>query len=768
MNEEPAERVEQPLLPHDIDPLVRGVAPALIEHGFGKGFSFFDPARKAWSLRAVDELFDRYVERPDLGKGRFLEKLHGQIGSTSDDAILLAAELLTLQALPLSNLTKATKIMRIEQVLGWMRDPVTLPADVEAAFSQGTWNGGTGANTLLWKWLSDAVRVVQAWWNIPEHERTRALTNPWSWRDWIHAVPVMNSLREGLLYLAFPGYFLPIVNLGHKTAIRKAFGYRLHQPLGDLDRDLYLITLDLQHESGGAVDYYLPPFVQEWRTKADPAGEQRAWLVRPRPGGQALVQEWQQEGFVSLAGAHLGAVQPGAELTEVRASVEEGYQHLDYAQRVALANEYYTFLSRMAEGHIVTTVVGNQLYLGVLAGEPTYDTIAEGARLRRSVVWQDTPPLGVDTLPAPLPAELDHQGTVVDLTGALDALSQLLGTTPDALESPDFARPKVIQAVPRLPPATAQLAFHLNMDQSWLQELIDLLQDRQQVVLYGPPGTGKTYIAQELALHVAERGAFQLVQFHPSYAYEDFFEGFRPLGARDGGVGFTLTPGPLRRMAAQAQANPGEPYVLIVDEINRANLAKVFGELYFLLEYRGKSIPLQYSPDESFSLPPNLFFIGTMNTADRSIALLDSAIRRRFAFVELHPDDPPVRDVLTKWLEASHKEGDERPALLRALNDAIGEEDRDFKIGPSYLMRTEAGTPAGLDRVWRHDLLPLLEEHYYGRLTRSQAHSQFGLEAIRRRIAVALASSPPPATDVGQESSTAAFEPANAAEADQP
>jgi 5-methylcytosine-specific restriction protein B len=175
--------------------------------------------------------------------------------------------------------------------------------------------------------------------------------------------------------------------------------------------------------------------------------------------------------------------------------------------------------------------------------------------------------------------------------------------------------------------------------------------------------------------------------------------------------------------------------VLIVDEINRANLAKVFGELYFLLEYRDAKIGLQYSPDKSFSLPRNVFFIGTMNTADRSIALVDAAIRRRFAFIELHPDEPPVRDLLANWLAASHKAADERAGLLRALNQAIGEEDRDFKIGPSYLMRPEAERPAGLERVWLYDLLPLLEEHYYGRLTRSQVHARFGLEATRARLA---------------------------------
>jgi 5-methylcytosine-specific restriction protein B len=432
--------------------------------------------------------------------------------------------------------------------------------------------------------------------------------------------------------------------------------------------------------------------------------------------------------------------------------VEEGYQHLDYAQRVALANEYYAFLSRMTDGDIVATVAGDQLSAGVVTGEPTYDQAAEGARLRRAVAWQDTAPVPVDSLPAPLPAEVDQQGTVVDLTGALDVLSELLGTAPGETKKLPAVEPVGAATVPALPSATPDLAVRLHMDQTWLQELIDLLQERQQVVLYGPPGTGKTYLAQEIARHIAERDAVRLVQFHPSYAYEDFFEGFRPASGADGSVTFPLTAGPLRMLASDARANPGEPYVLVVDEINRANLAKVFGELYFLLEYRNAKIGLQYSPGESFSLPPNVFFIGTMNTADRSIALVDAAIRRRFAFVELHPDDPPVRDVLANWLLASHKDGDERPGLLRTLNDAIDEEDRDFKIGPSYLMRPHSETSSGLDRVWRYDLLPLLEEHYYGRLTRSQVHARFGLDTIRRRLAEAMVEEAP-AGSISPESS---------------
>lgn len=722
---------QQILLDDDDDPLVREVGRALIDHGFGSGVSLFDPVRVAWSAETVDELHRCYNEQLDTGADAFLVKLKRQVGDTSDDVILLTAELLTLQALPLANFTQPKKRARIAEVLSWMREPVTIPPEVDAAFAQRSWNGGTGAHTMLWKWLSDAVGFLRAWWAVSDDERARALTDPWAWEEVVHRIPGMNSLREALLYLAFPGYFLPIINVTHKAAIRAAFGYRLESVTADLDRDLYRITISLQQEAGVPIDYYQPPYAQEWSRRREAPAERRAWLVRPGTGGHALVERWQQEGFVSLAGTHLADVSPGATLPQVRAAVEQGYQHLDYAQRVALATEYFAFLTRMADGDLVTTVDRDRLSVGVVAGEPDYDPAAEGTRLRRAVDWQDAEPPLVDSLPAPLPAEVDQQGTVVDLTAALDVLSRMLEAPSPSAETAQPVPEPADTGVSTLASATEDLAVRLHMDRGWLQELIDLLRARQQVVFYGPPGTGKTYLAQEIARHVAGRGAVQLVQFHPSYAYEDFFEGFRP-SDRDGAVGFALTPGPLRRIAADAKANPGEPYVLIVDEINRANLPKVFGELYFLLEYRNRSIPLQYSPAESFALPANLLLIGTMNTADRSIALVDAAIRRRFAFVELHPDEEPVRDLLANWLTASHKDSG-RAELLRALNDAIGEEDRDFKIGPSYLMRSEADTTDGLQRIWRYDLLPLLEEHYYGRYGRRQVHDLFGLAANQRR-----------------------------------
>ena len=278
------------------------------------------------------------------------------------------------------------------------------------------------------------------------------------------------------------------------------------------------------------------------------------------------------------------------------------------------------------------------------------------------------------------------------------------------------------------------LAAKLHLTVGFLENIDKLLDDKKQVIFQGPPGTGKTYVARALANHLAgSKDRVTLVQFHPSYAYEDFVRGFRPKVAEDGQPGFELKDGPL--LLAAERARPDEErdvrHFLIIDEINRGNLAKVFGELYFLLEYRDEAITLQYQKEgeDKFSLPSNLYIIGTMNTADRSIALVDLALRRRFYFVEFHPDDEPVKGVLRRWLQANHPDMEWVADVVERANELL-KDDRHAAIGPSYFMKDDLNEDM-VERIWKHSVLPYIEERRFGG---DEVSDDFDLEKLKGSI----------------------------------
>ena len=241
----------------------------------------------------------------------------------------------------------------------------------------------------------------------------------------------------------------------------------------------------------------------------------------------------------------------------------------------------------------------------------------------------------------------------------------------------------------------AEAAADLLVDRAFLDEMELLLEDKKQIVLYGPPGTGKTYLARRLAraLAAGEERRVRLVQFHPAMSYEDFIEGLRPRGSANGQVTYEVTPGPLMLAAEAARAEPGARHVLVIDEINRANLAKVLGELLFLLEYRDEAAQLMYRPEEAFTLPDNLLVIATMNTADRSVALVDAAMRRAFTSCRSFPMTAPCAACSTV---ARAKGGRVSIALfLDAVNVELRKHlGEHLLIGPSHFMKTDLSDPA--------------------------------------------------------------------------
>ncbi|MCO5184577.1 MAG: AAA family ATPase [Anaerolineae bacterium] len=262
------------------------------------------------------------------------------------------------------------------------------------------------------------------------------------------------------------------------------------------------------------------------------------------------------------------------------------------------------------------------------------------------------------------------------------------------------------------PTAHHENAFSFEMlvgdvyaEESEVRRIINALTRKKQIVLYGPPGTGKTFLARKLAAYLTngDDSRQDLVQFHPAYAYEDFVEGIRPKTSA-GQLSYDLVPGRFRQFCDRARQRPDDIFVLIIDEINRANLSRVFGELMYLLEYRDETIKLAHGTP--FSIPRNVRIIGTMNTADRSIALVDHALRRRFAFIHLQPNF----DLLRRFHAATGYPVEPLITLLQELNADIG--DSNYAVGVSFFLVPDLAVY--LPDIWRLEIEPYLEEHFFG------------------------------------------------------
>jgi len=274
-----------------------------------------------------------------------------------------------------------------------------------------------------------------------------------------------------------------------------------------------------------------------------------------------------------------------------------------------------------------------------------------------------------------------------------------------------------------LPPAAAGYAeadfcraTFLGAD--WLARARGLLELKRQLILQGVPGTGKTHVARCLArvLTGGRDDTIRLVQFHAAYSYEEFVEGIKARSVEVNGhyeVTYPVEDGLLCAFAAEASRRPQEPYVLIIDEINRGNLPRVFGELLYVLEYRDQGVELPYSKRD-FRLPANLYLLGTMNAADRSVAVVDQALRRRFSFLDMSPDAA----VLARWLRDQRVDDDFAESVVGLFERLNARRRADLgpqgEVGHSYFM------VPGLDRdrlrvVWDHQIRPLLDESFGGR-----------------------------------------------------
>lgn len=475
---------------------------------------------------------------------------------------------------------------------------------------------------------------------------------------------------------------------------------RFVQTASELEWPMNRLTAVLNHRNGRPYRY--------WRVLVQYPDEEELKNVWPA---------MRNGGFVSIGYHLLGDLSDIQHDQESKKEVQRRTKSSGYSKSGSWSNEIFSFVTRIREGDIIlaferSTILG----IGRVTGPYKYDTSLPKSHHLRPVDWLDI-----------LDWELPQSEATGRVTRELRNTDNLIEVERRILGAP-LVKPDGISPIGK----AARLTGIPGRVQT-------ILERKKQVILYGPPGTGKTYwakiSAQDLAAHrifgqpydqlsreqkndiwVSNTTAGALVRvctFHPAYGYEDFIEGYRPETTTGERLTFERRQGIFKSLCENASAHSEYNYYLIIDEINRGDIPRIFGELLTVMERdkRGQFILLPLS-GETFSVPENVYIIGTMNTADRSIALLDTALRRRFGFIELMPDSAVLSGAvvgntipLGKWLNE----------LNSSILIHIGRDARNLQIGHAYLL--ERGRPVtDMDRfvrILQDDIVPLLQEYCY-------------------------------------------------------
>ena len=429
----------------------------------------------------------------------------------------------------------------------------------------------------------------------------------------------------------------------------------------------------------------------------------RYWLYAPGPAA-CMWEEFYKRGVMGLSWGDLGDLSVCASKQDVKERMLETYP--DCGRQTNDIHAAWQFAKEMKPGDVVFAKKGRSEILGrgVVAGDYVYDPDGGEYPHLREVSWKRQGSWRSD--------QQFPMKTLTDITDYPDQLALIQGyfeNDEDTLDSEEMQVPLTEYSV-------ENFLSEVYMDRGRYDAIVGLLRAKKNVILQGAPGVGKTFTAKRLAysmMGVKDASRVMMVQFHQSYSYEDFIEGYRPSGA-----GFELVKGAFYSFCKKAADDEENEYFFVIDEINRGNLSKIFGELFMLIENdkRGYKLQLLYSR-EFFYVPRNVHIIGMMNTADRSLAMLDYALRRRFAFVELRPafDSEGFR---------AYCAGLDNPrfeALVReveSLNSAIADDEslgEGFCIGHSYFCNMEADscTDAALASIVDYELIPMLKEYWF-------------------------------------------------------
>ena len=753
---------------------VYAAAEAWVNRALRSDDSLFTPGKPIWTRELLGELHQRFLNQPDEGSDSFLQKLEGQLANSPPEVYQLMGEVLYFHFLIVWTQSSYNERQRIETVLRWSPEPVEIPPDLIEALTPGIAAPGAWFHTSRPFQVGFLIEFSHQWKDLEQNKQSQLLDDPWEFQGFATQLELRGELfgeinigdfpqRESLLHLVHPDTFEGTVTVAQKRKMAEAsaFAKYITKPAENLDSRLYQIRKGLEKELKRDIDFYDSDISDQWNLDRIP------WAT-----------------YVKRAKAYLDTGQ--LEVEEIDYKIRIG-QRLAAAREAVLAeaDNWSQLVNRGISGNLIFSIEQAKFRnwvseldssaLSALQAIWAEDSLSEADRIRR---FCDLLPksasssagvrttvtsvllMGLDVQHYP-PFRVGYFNDAYDLThykktnddaDEATLYNHALGFLDRFIEE---AAQRGLELRHRLDAQSVLWAIHSRRDKfeedeelpedtlmpeidltalaedvflpvSFLEEIETLLVEKKQIIFQGPPGTGKTYVAQKLAKHLAgSKDSVTLVQFHPSYAYEDFVEGYRPT-LKEGQATFELRKGPLRRAAEKARQDPLAKHFLIIDEINRGNIAKIFGELYFLLEYRDAEMYLQYSED-AFSLPSNLYIIGTMNTADRSIALVDLALRRRFYFKMFHPDDNPVKGVLKKWLQTNASDMEWVADVVEKVNELL-KDDRHAAIGPSYFMQKNLDEKM-VRRIWEHSVLPYIEER---RFTGESVSDEFNLDRLRR------------------------------------
>jgi len=710
--------------------------------------SLLEPTQSLWTAENFSELDRTFVQNPDEGTDSYYQKLEQQISSGSPESRQLMAELHWLLFIFPSDMGAATKAQRVREIWSW--SGTELPDDLVAlnpGVLEGIGHAGTAYNTHRWRELSFLIALVREWKKLAPDMRAKKLKNHAEFCQFLDDLPSVDGrqLRQILPHLLFPDRYERISSPRHKREILEGFGLATRKDakkmsIAALDSAIYDLRRKLEKEHGREIDFYEQEIESQWRETG------MTYLVSWNPSrwnwetfeedrnstasGGTVVHRWRTSSKKPKLDDKVFLLRTGDDPRGIIARgrvVREPYSDKHWDSDRAASGEEADFIDVEFDD----------------IRDPRQDAYVAHSTLTSMISGQDWSPQssGIQIKPAAA-RSLNKLWEEAEFTAAgAEMLTRTTG-------------PMAHNIILYGPPGTGKTYRTAAEAVRLCGEEVPEDRDDLMAVYQG----------------LLAAGRIEFVTFHQSMAYEEFVEGRQPMTGADDGedtstAGFRLetVPGIFRRIAKRAETSRGhasdeemvhaearqafkmsigeannpedahlfeeaikggytnsqqnegpsepEPFVLIIDEINRANISKVFGELITLLEPDKRlgqpnqlKVRLPYSGDE-FGVPSNLHIVGTMNTADRSIALLDTALRRRFTFREIMPDPAVLKD-------AAARTGIDLPTLLTIINERIEYlYDRDHQIGHAYF--TGCDTRADVDEVMRHKVIPLLAEYFF-------------------------------------------------------